>query len=391
MVENASNGPPAYDRIYVYAARDPIHYSGSPYYFMQNLREVIGDCDGSIIRPIPLKRISEIPFTYLRWGLKTGTFEKSAFFFSNEYHEASVRGVPISISKDTGIISFTSLMARSLWRAIDDVDDCRLYVYRDATYIQLLEQFKYARTLTAGGRQELIENETRLYARARRVFVYDQVIRGVLVERYGVDEKKIYVTGRGLNMSRPDFELACRMREARRARSDDRIVLTIVGRDAVRKGVLQIIEAIDTLSAAEQGRIRLRVVGPDRSLIPARGYVEALGFVSSKRKLLEILASTDVGVLMSSAEGGVPGSLREFTCLGIPCWVAWLPQYEGGLNEQLVFKEQFPLEKRNMAQTLRDILSHSMDDLVRKGMAGFGYVGWRDQAAAVYGYMQLDR
>lgn len=108
---------------------------------MQNLREVVGDRNGSFIRPIPLKRITEIPFSYLGWELKAGTFEKSAFFFSKDYHEASVRGASIDISSGTSIISFTSLMALSLWRAMDAADDCRLYVYRCATYLQLLEQF----------------------------------------------------------------------------------------------------------------------------------------------------------------------------------------------------------------------------------------------------------
>ncbi|MGR4930970.1 glycosyltransferase [Bradyrhizobium sp. CAR08] len=379
------------DRVYIYAARDPIHYSGSPYYFMQNLREVVGDRDGSFIRPIPLKRITEIPFSYLRWGMKAGTFEKSAFFFSKDYHEASVRGASIGISSGTSIISFTSLMAPSLWRAIEAADDCRLYVYRDATYLQLLEKFKYARTLTDKAREELIENETRLYTRARRVFVYDQVIRGTLIERYGVDEKKIFVTGRGLNMSRADFELACAMRDRRPVQPAGPMVLTIIGRDAARKGVPQIIEAMDALSGAEQARIRLRVVGPDPGAIPKRSYVDALGFVSNKRRLLEIIASSDVGVLMSSAEGGVPGSLREFTSLGVPCWVAWLPQYEGGLDQQVIFKEGFPLVPPHMTKTLRTILSHAKTDLVAKGRAGFGYVGWLDQAATVHRWMQLDR
>ncbi|MBB4365098.1 glycosyltransferase involved in cell wall biosynthesis [Bradyrhizobium sp. CIR18] len=379
------------DPVYVYAARDPIHYSGSPYYFMQNLREVVGDRDGSIIRPIPLKRITEIPLTYLRWGVKTGTFEKSAFFFSKDYHEASVRNVPISIPSGTSIISFTSLMAPSLWRAIDAADHCRLYVYRDATYLQLLEQFKYARTLTPKAREELIESETRLYARARRVFVYDQVIRGTLIERYGVDEKKIYVTGRGLNMSRADFELASEIRGKRPVQPDGPIVFSIIGRDAVRKGVLQIIEAMDALSGAEQERIKLRVVGPDRGMIPNRSYIDSLGFVSNKRRLLEIIATSDVGVLMSSAEGGVPGSLREFTCLGIPCWVAWLPQYDGGLDQQLIFKERFPLVPPDMTQTLRKILSQTKTDLSNKGRPSFGYIGWLDQAAAVHRWMQFDR
>ncbi|QAU48753.1 hypothetical protein [Bradyrhizobium guangzhouense] len=391
MAGDVNTGLESHDRIYVYAARDPIHYSGSPYYFMQNLREVVGDTDGSLIRPIPLKRITEIPLTYLRWGLKAGTFEKSAFFFSKDYHEASLRGEPISITSDTSIISFTSLMAPSLWGAIDAADGCRIYVYRDATYLQLLEQFKYARTLTTKARDELIENETRLYARARRVFVYDQVIRSTLIERYGVDERKIYVTGRGLNMSRADFELACEMRDRRPIEPDGPIVFTIIGRDAARKGVLQIIEAMDALSGVEQARIKIRVVGPDRTAIPKRSYVDALGFVSNKRKLLEIIATSDVGVLMSSAEGGVPGSLREFTCLGIPCWVAWLPQYEGGLDQRLIFKEGFPLVPRDMTATLRTILSHSKNELAQKGKPGFGYIGWLDQAVAVHRWMQLDR
>ena len=106
--------------------------------------------------------------------------------------------------------------------------------------------------------------------------------------------------------------------------------------------------------------------------------------------MLDILGTTDVGVLMSSAEGGVAGSLREFTCLGIPCWVAWLPQYAGGLDERLVFKERFPLALRNMTQTLREILSHSTEALSQKGTPGFGYVGWIRQAKTVCKYMELD-
>lgn len=49
-----------------------------------------------------------------------------------------------------------------------------------------------------------------------------------------VDEKKIFVTGRGSNMSKADFELACEMRNRRPVQLDGPIVLTIIGRDAAR-------------------------------------------------------------------------------------------------------------------------------------------------------------
>jgi hypothetical protein len=106
--------------------------------------------------------------------------------------------------------------------------------------------------------------------------------------------------------------------------------------------------------------------------------------------LVEILGTTDVGVLMSSVEGGVAGSLREFTCLGVPCWVAWSPQYDGGLDERLIFKERFPLVTSNMTQTLREIILNSTESLSQKGRPGFGYVGWIHQAKAVCKHMELD-
>jgi hypothetical protein len=71
--------------------------------------------------------------------------------------------------------------------------------------------------------------------------------------------------------------------------------------------------------------------------------------------------------------------------------VAWLPQYEGGLDERLIFKERFPLVISNMTQTLREMISHSTEPLSNKGVSGFGgYVGWVDQAQTVYKYMKLD-
>src|SRR6202000_883644 len=119
-------------------------------------------------------------------------------------------------------------------------------------------------------------------------------------------------------------------------------------------------------------------------------YITAFGFVADKRDVLKIVSTTDVGVLMSSAEG-LPRSLGEFTCLGIPCWIAWLPQYDGYLDRQLVFREELPLVRSNMTRTLREILSHSSAELAEKGAPGVGYVGWLRQAEIVHKFIESDR
>lgn len=373
-----------FDRIYVYGARDRIHYSGVPYYLMLGLRDVLDEGSGSKVQPIPLKRTREIPISYLSWCLKNRSLDQSAFFYSRDYHEASVRGASINVSKQTVVISFPDPVAPSVLQTMEKANCDRLYLYRDATFMQLLDDFKYARSIKGRERDRLIETETALYDRARHIFVFDAVNKDYLVNRYGVSEQKVSVAGRGLNMSRAEFESALAMRNEHDALSRDSIVFTIVGRDARRKGVFRIVEAMDALSDGERKRIRLQIVGPDPSSIPKRSYIDALGFVSDTNAVLEIIAGTDVGVLMSSAEGGVPASLGEFTCLGIPCWVAWLPQFDGGLDERLVFKEPLPLTTAGMTHTLQQIMSYSPLDLSAKGKPGLGYVGWIEQAQIVY-------
>ena len=288
-----------FDKIYVYGARDPIHYSGSPYYFMQSLREVLHDKEQSFVCPIPLKRLREIWPSYIRWVLKTRTMDHAAFFFSEEYHQASIAEIPVHIGGDTAVISFTGLLEPSILEKFRSAKNRHFYVYRDATYIQLLDGFKYGRTIVGQKRTDLIARETKMYRLARRLFVYDSVIKDILINRYKIEEDKICIAGRGLNMSRAEFEMAAAVRHANRSSSNEPIVFTIIGKDACRKGVFQVIEAIDALSFGEKKRVRLRIVGPARRSIPQRDYLERFGFVSNKQKLLEILGTTDVGILMS--------------------------------------------------------------------------------------------
>jgi glycosyltransferase involved in cell wall biosynthesis len=385
-----------FDRVYVYGARDPILYSGSPYYFMHSIREVVSADSKYFIESIPLKRIREMPLSYLLWSLRNGTFESSAFLFSSQYHKDSISNTYYKISDTTAIISFTKDLAPQILDSIDKSKNNYLYLYWDATYIQLLDTFKYARTIVGLKKQELLARERRLLERARRIFVYDEVVQSVLLQYYHLNPANIHITGRGLNMTSDEFAVAADFRSAKLtaiACSDMSgvITLTLIGRDARRKGVFQVIDAIDALSEGERRRIRFRIVGPNRSIVPRRDYIEAIGFLGPQRRteLLKIIASTDVGVLMSSAEG-LPGSLREFTCLGVPCWVAWLPQFERSFNENLIFKEATPLSIDSMTHTLRKILEHSPKSLYEKGAAGFGYIGWTSQAKIVANFLASD-
>jgi len=219
---------------------------------MQSLREVLHDKERSFVCPIPLKRLREMWPSYIWWALKARTIEPPAFFFSEEYHQASLAEIPVHIGGDTAVISFTDLLAPSILEKLRSANNRHFYIYRDATYIQLLDDFKYGRTIVGQKRTDLIARETEMYHLARRLFVFDSVIKDILISRYKIEEAKICVAGRGLNMSRAEFEMAAAVRHANRSSSDGPIVFTIIGKDARRKGVYQVIEAIDALSFGEK-------------------------------------------------------------------------------------------------------------------------------------------
>jgi glycosyltransferase involved in cell wall biosynthesis len=151
--------------------------------------------------------------------------------------------------------------------------------------------------------------------------------------------------------------------------------LLFVGRLAPVKGVPILLEALASLLPARPD-IKLTLVGdgPDRSALEQQAEalgisqsVEFLGY-QSQAKVRQLLASTDVFVLPSFAEG-VPVVLMEAMAAGVPVVatkIAGIPELvEGGVSGFLVM----PGDAKSLATRIGELLDHP-DMRNRFGAAG---------------------
>ena len=320
--------------VWVYGARDAQTRSGAPFYFYQHLAAVAERYPTVRVRPIPVLRAPETPSAALRWVLETGRTDFSEFLLSRAFHNASFARMNPPVQPGDSVVSFCQILPDALL----DRDDIHRYHYFDVTLTQYFDQFLSLSRYPPVRRREILVDELQTYKRARGFFTYLDETKNALAETYGVPAAHIDVIGRGANLSPRD----CRRT---RVALDDRLRLMCVGRDALRKGADLVIDAIDALPPAHRDRIVLTLAGPRQSDVPRRSFVECVGFMGPSRRgaLLDLMASADIGVLLSRADA-LPASLFEFLTLGVPIWATALPGLQQTLAGYPAFFEPLPVE-----------------------------------------------
>ena len=163
--------------------------------------------------------------------------------------------------------------------------------------------------------QKAFALERRGYLAARRIVTFSRRTAEVLSAVYDIDSRRISTVTPGANLDEDRVEDVLVEQPPER----DTFVVGYVGIDHQRKGLAKLAAAV--LAARRMGApVSLRVIGPPPSELEGTPGIEVIGFVKKfgdMKRFIDLLASCQLGCLLSSAEG-LPISLLEFLRLGVP-------------------------------------------------------------------------
>lgn len=181
--------------------------------------------------------------------------------------------------------------------------------------------------------------------------------------------------------------------------TDERVVLTFVGRLVKGKGLFDLLDAIERLD----GRVRLLVVGEGplaeslRREIETRGLEESVRLLGYRDDIPAVLAATDVFVLPSYREG-TPRAITEALAAGVPVVstaIAGIPEQvtdgvtgylvRPGETDALVERLQRLVDDRDLRASMGQAAAGSVETF-RKAAAAERYRALYDRLLAERGY-----
>ncbi len=192
--------------------------------------------------------------------------------------------------------------------------------YVDQTLKQMFDTYGLENAVPATIMTQAMARERTQYQRADLVFTQSAYAANSVIQDYGVAKDKVHAVVCGANLE-PEL-LDSWDAEGRPTQAPGPLRLVFVGKDWQRKGLDRLIEAM--IEARTLGaEVELRVLGVQQSDLPeplaAVPGIEWVGFVDKRhdaRRFIDLVASCDVGCLLSNAEAGGM-SLREFCRLGL--------------------------------------------------------------------------
>jgi glycosyltransferase involved in cell wall biosynthesis len=187
----------------------------------------------------------------------------------------------------------------------------------------------YAQPSDSWARRAAVYGLERLAASCSHAELIQNVEDVRILQRLGVDSRKLHVLGNGIDLCRFDPARVGRDARARLRRSwgvrDDEIVCGLVGRLVWEKGYREVFEAARELRKRAP-RVRFVIVGPSDGAkrnalrpvdIERAGDLGNVAFVGERRRIEDCYAAFDLYVLGSYREG-FPRSAMEAAAMGLP-------------------------------------------------------------------------
>lgn len=357
-------------RIYVTGGDRTLNYSGCAYYLTECLIEEFPEFR---VEAVPIHSYRTLYGATAKWGLRMLTDPRPHFFMTRQFQNANWRASQLEEEPDDILISFSPISISPDVRRF-----ARLYLYVDMTLGQYLSYGQFD-TMPSRVRKEIIAQERSSYVLADRIFACTSEVKLQLTEDYAVPAEKIEIIGRGVNMPNVRVE----RREV--VRSDGKLRVCFMGLDFERKGLRDLIAAIDADTMLQQ-KVALDVIGPEQASLPRRDYMRVHGYIDKDRDLgglISILDRCDVGYLFSRSEG-IPGSVLDFLSRGRPCLISDIPQMRD--LTQLPGVVNLPLAQGAaiVGDTLRELVTSPERLRWLKEEAGASVIaGWKHQAQCI--------
>ena len=201
--------------------------------------------------------------------------------------------------------------------------DCAKWFYIDMTLKQLFASYGFRGSDSTKQVDRILSRESFGYLAAKGIIAHSRWAAQSLSEDYAIPLDRIHIVVPGANIEREAYRAW--YQEAKplpEYKTGDVLRLIFVGKDWARKGLKELISALQILRA-EGVQVLLRVVGCSKRDVPTEitdvPGVEWLGEIDKKtqlKKFLEVVSSNHIGCLPSKAEaGGI--ALREYHALGL--------------------------------------------------------------------------
>ncbi|ORE92169.1 group 1 glycosyl transferase [Stappia sp. 22II-S9-Z10] len=294
-------------------ATDPATFGGTPWHILEAGRAagVVGR-GLALATTAPAWRRRRLAFSAWRLAtrLERGGFQYSDGFLSRLFAQDPPR-------PDETVINLFQLYPQRLAAT----HRAPLWFYIDQTLTQLFAGYDTCSGVGPRIAADAIARERAQYHAAAGVIVRSAYAARSVVEDYGVPDRRVHVVHGAANITRE--ALAALDGSDPPPRAPGPLRLVFVGKEWQRKGLDRLIRGL-AVARADGAAADLTVVGVDPTRLPpalaATPGVTFAGFVDKRAdpgRFVRLLASADVGCLLSRAEAGGL-SLREFASVGLP-------------------------------------------------------------------------
>lgn len=294
---------------------DPHTWSGIPYHFLQAGQPLGLFDDGLRLRAEGAAwKVRRLLWNVWRsmTGRGLGGYQYSVSFLENLWRHEMPR------LRDARTMNCFQLFPPSM---VGDQRYRKLF-YIDMTLKQLFDFYQVGHSIGSAIAREALERERIGYQAAELVVGHSRWAAQSVIDDYGISPQKVHAIVPGANLDRSLYQewlttATCRMRN-----NSEPLKLIFVGKYWDRKGLDRLLEALKLVHA--QGKAyELNVMGCDPSTLPAPLQqvpgVNWLGFLDKRKeakRFFDLVASADVGCLLSRAEAGGM-VLREYHALGL--------------------------------------------------------------------------
>jgi len=330
-------------RVFVTGGDRTLNFSGCAYYLMRSLAEQFPEFR---VEAVPIHSYRTLYGATAMWGLRMRTDPRPYFFMTQQFQNANWLASRFDRDRNAVLISFPQIAISP-----DVGRFAKTYLYIDMTHRQYLSYGQFA-GMPRRIQDEIFAQERASYASADRIFAATSEVRRQLIEHYSIADGRIEVIGRGLNMP------LLRPERRREVKSDDRLRVGFMGLDFERKGLRDLIAAIDADTWLQQ-RVALEVIGPGQGDLPDRAYMSLHGYINKDQdldRLIAIMDRCDLGFLFSRSEG-VPGSVLEFLSRGVPCLISDIPPMQSLTRLPGVVSLPLAQGAAIIGDTLRELLA----------------------------------
>lgn len=357
-------------------ANDPRTWSGIPYHFLQEARER-GLLDEGLALTAEDVGYRSRRAAWNAWSVITGS-GLGGYQYSVAFLERLWRGA-LAGRPSASLVNCFQLYPPSI------VHDARhpKWFFIDQTLTQLFDAYGVRAKVGSRLARDALAREREGYESAAGIVAHSRWAAASLASDYGIPSAKVRVIQPGANFNANAYAAWDAAATQGPVPEDRPVELVCVGKDWRRKGIDRLLRAFDIVRRRGHDA-RLRLIGCDRLALPedvrSIAGVEYAGFIDKRNRaseFLPLIASADIGCLVSRAEaGGI--ALREYHAVGLPT----LATDAGGAPEHAIPEASVRVPAAGSAEDVAQVIEGLVSDRAR--LARLKETAWKMRHEALW-------